>query len=208
MRGVLCAAGLAIGAALAAAPAGAIQQCKAAIDKKTGEVVVSAKGVVGTPRWSGGGVEVGDVQNGFPDLVDCGGQGKLKKCHLAAPGSERARRPTATCTLHVEDDTESCTVRIAGCVASSTMWATVRNYAQGLDLYHGFGAVSVDTSGGTGVTDVVFERRVQWCAAIATIRANAGQISTNVAGNAVTVLTFDHNGVSADREFDLVVHCP
>jgi hypothetical protein len=199
-------AALALGAALAAAPAGAVDSCKATIDKKTGEVLVSAKGVAGTPLWAGGDVD--DPANPFPDLVDCGGGGKLKKCHLGAPGSEAARRAPASCVVRLRDDQGVCAARIPGCVAISTLWAKVRNYAGGLDLYHGIGALSVDTSGGTGDTDVIFERNVQWCAAIATIRGNAGEIGTNVSANTVRVLTFASDGQSADREFDLVVHCP
>jgi hypothetical protein len=205
MKGRLGIAVLALGAALGTAPAGAVDQCKATIDKKTGEILVSAKGVVGTPLWGGGSVD--DTTNAFPDLVDCAGGGKLKKCHLAAAGTELARQPTATCTLRIGDDQNTCATRIAGCVAATTLWARVALDPPGVNLYQGIGAVSA-VEDGDGEVFVTFERNVQWCAVSATLTSNAGEITAHVQGDEVRVLTWDSAGSSAERAFDLVVHCP
>jgi hypothetical protein len=199
-------AACAIAAGLAAADARALEQCKASIDKKTGEVVVSAKGLVGTPLWGGGDVD--DVVNAFPDLVECAGAGKMKKCHLAEPGTERARQATSTCTLKIADGAGNCTTRIAGCSAVPTLWARVVSDPPGMRIYHGIGAVSA-VENGDGEVFVTFDRSVQWCALSATLTSNAGQIAARQSGGAeVRVLTFDFAGASAAREFDLVVHCP
>jgi hypothetical protein len=205
MKGRLGIAVLALGAALGTAPAGAVDQCKATIDKKTGEILVSAKGVVGTPLWGGGGVD--DTANPFPDIVDCAGGGKLKKCHIGAPGTERARQPTSSCTLRVADDTNVCEARIAGCSASATLWARVSVDGDGASVYQGVGAVSA-VEQGTGEVYVTFDRYTAWCAVSATLTSNAGEITAAQQGDHVRVLTWDSAGQSVKRSFDLVVHCP
>lgn len=104
--------------ALAGAPAegDALTRCKAAI-ARDGSIVVSAAGVVGTPRW---GRIHGEETEPFDGVGTCL-QGRLmRRCALAPPGAPARTDPPAACTLYLRDDGPvGCSTWIRRCRPSS-----------------------------------------------------------------------------------------
>ena len=99
----------------AAAPASALDACKARIEPATGLIQVSAAKVSGTLTWSG---SAGAAGRPFFDPT-CVKNGKAVKCLLAAPSTLAARTPPSECTLQLADGASSCTPWVQGCVPGS-----------------------------------------------------------------------------------------
>lgn len=97
---------------IASTSAQAIDKCKVKVDKKTGVLVVSAKGVSGTLQW---GAAEGAETEPFFNAGVCVVAGKAKKCEIADPATLAAKTPPSGCTLYLDDDTAPCSVWIAGC---------------------------------------------------------------------------------------------
>ncbi|MFT4572493.1 MAG: hypothetical protein ACI91F_003396 [Candidatus Binatia bacterium] len=97
---------------VASTSAQAIDKCKVKVDKKTGVLVVSAKGVSGTLQW---GAAEGAETEPFFNAGVCVVAGKAKKCEIADPATLDAKTPPSGCTLYLDDDAAPCSVWIAGC---------------------------------------------------------------------------------------------
>ena len=109
------AAGLcfALGIALVAGPAAALEKCKASIDKKDGSLFVDAGNVDGTLTWGYGPFT---ATEDFGNGTECLSKGKAKKCTLAPVGNELRTMPPSSCWLYLGDDSDSCEVWVQGCV--------------------------------------------------------------------------------------------
>jgi hypothetical protein len=77
----------------AAHPAAAISKCKIKVDKKTGELLASAKSVTNNPTW---GPTPGFNILPFDDVAGCFQGGKLKSCRLGPVDSVYRTTPGAT----------------------------------------------------------------------------------------------------------------
>jgi hypothetical protein len=191
-------------------PAPAIEKCKARIDKKTGEILVSAGAVTGVPLWGGGSPD--SPKNPFPELASCQKGTKLKSCRIGATGSPAARRAPSSCTLSLSDDVATCESYIQGCTASSMLGVYVSevgmqgNWAIG----RGYGALSL-TKGSTGEFEVEFDRAIDECFPSVTL-FSAGHAETCVYCGATDrhlyVRTSDVGGASADLRFYATLLCP
>ncbi|HYC53380.1 MAG TPA: hypothetical protein VEL28_00355 [Candidatus Binatia bacterium] len=100
---------------LIAAPAAAVTHCKAkSID---GVIAVSARDVVGTPRW---GVRYDGETESFDGAGSCLVGDTMRNCALAAIGEPERTTAPPSCTLYLGDDgAEQCSVWIKRCVPSS-----------------------------------------------------------------------------------------
>jgi hypothetical protein len=93
-----------------------------------------------------------------------------------------------------------------------TLWAVVQfNADQTITVTRSKG-VTGSRKLGTGAYAIAFNRDVSGCAAFATIQSNPGFISAQannfvVTEREVVVSTYDTNGDSANRSFQVVVHC-
>jgi len=106
---------LAIAAALlalggAAAPAGALDKCKAKINPKDGAIQVSAKGVSGTLQW---GNAAGQENNALANAATCVSNGTASKCELGT-GAQRIT-PPELCTIFLADGFGACAAFLKGC---------------------------------------------------------------------------------------------
>lgn len=107
---------LATASLLAASPAQSLTNCKSKV-LADGTITVSAKGVVGAPRW---GTRLDAEANAFDNTVSCVTAGDAKGCTLAAVGMPERTEAPASCTLYLADDgTETCSVWVKRCFASS-----------------------------------------------------------------------------------------
>jgi hypothetical protein len=191
-------------------PASAIEKCKARIDKKTGEILVSAGAVTGVPLWGGGSPD--DPKNAFPELASCQKGTKLKSCRIGAAGSPAARRAPSSCTLSVSDDAGPCESYIQGCTASSMLGVFVSEVGmQGnWAISRGYGALSL-TKGSTGEFEVEFDRAIDECFPSVTL-FSAGHAEACVYCGATDrhlfVRTTDVAGASADLRFYATLLCP
>jgi hypothetical protein len=192
------------------APASAIEKCKARIDKKTGEILVSASAVTGVPFWGGGSPD--DPKNPFPELASCQNGTKLKSCRIGAAGSPAARRAPSSCTLSVADDAGSCESYVQGCTASSMMGVFVSEVGmQGnWAISRSYGALAL-TKGSTGEFEVEFDRAIDECFPSVTL-FSAGHAEACVYCGATDrhlyVRTSDTTGASADLRFYATLLCP
>jgi hypothetical protein len=99
-----------------AASADAATRCRAKA-LRDGTIAVSAKEVVGSPRW---GVRYGDASNPFDAAPSCIIGTHMRKCALAPIGAPERTTPPAGCTLYVADDgATSCSAWIKRCLPSS-----------------------------------------------------------------------------------------
>lgn len=201
---------LALSVLALAVPASAIENCKARIDKKTGEIAVSGSAVSGVPVW--GGASPDFPKNPFPDLASCQKGTKLKSCRIAAPGTVAARRAPSSCTLSVSDDAGSCESYIQGCTASSMLAAHVTEVVNpgNWQIGRGYGAVAL-VKGGTGEFEIEFDRAIDECFPSVTL-FSAGHAEACVYCGATDrhlyVRTSNVAGASADLRFYVVMLCP
>ena len=197
-------------AALASVEAFALDGCKASINKKTGEIEVSARNVVGEPLWGGGPPDSANTP--FQGLADCQQKGRLRRCLLGNAGTYSAKRTPSSCTLSLADDAGTCQVHIQGCSAASTLSASVSVSASSSSIARSHGAVSVSKLG-TGEYDVRFDRAIRECFPVAT-RISQDSISTCIhcgtTDHDVLVRLWTHDGLLSDfnGSFYLVLHCP
>jgi hypothetical protein len=99
-----------------AAPAGAATHCRAKV-ASDGTIILSAKDVVGTPRW---GVRYGTEASSLDDTATCLADGRARDCALAPIGDPDRTTPPASCTIYLADDgAETCSAWIKRCYASS-----------------------------------------------------------------------------------------
>jgi hypothetical protein len=195
---------------LAGSPASGVEKCKVRVDKKTGDLLVSASAIVGTPQWGGG--EPADAKNDFHELLSCVKAGKLKNCRIGAPGSVLARRAGASCQLAIRDDGGLCRTRIPGCTGIALLGATVTEVVSdgNWQLGRSFGAVSVQHPG-LGEFEVEFDQAVDECIpsvtmteqGVASVCAHCGATAHHI-----QVRTTNNAGTSADLRFYLTVACP
>lgn len=101
---------------LAFSSAVALTHCKAK-PLSDGTIAISARDVVGTPRW---GVRYGDETTPLDGLPACLNDGKAKNCALAAIGMPERTDPPASCTIYFADDgAETCSAWVKRCYPSS-----------------------------------------------------------------------------------------
>lgn len=93
-----------------AAPAAALDKCKAKINSKDGAIQVSAKGVSGTLQW---GNAAGQEDKALANAATCIAAGTASKCELGA-GAQRIT-PPELCTVFLADDFGSCSAFIKNC---------------------------------------------------------------------------------------------
>jgi hypothetical protein len=201
---------LALSLVAVSTPTSAIEKCKARIDKKTGEILVSAGAVSGAPLWGGGSPD--SPNNPFPDLASCQKGTKLKSCRIGAAGSPAARRAPSSCTLSMSDDAGTCESYIQGCTASSMLAVYVSevgmqgNWAIG----RSYGALSL-TKGSTGEFEIEFDRAIDECFPSVTL-FSAGHAETCAYCGATErhlyVRTSNVAGASEDLRFYATLLCP
>jgi hypothetical protein len=113
-RTALVAAALVGMIAVVAAPeALALNKCQARMSKKDGTITVNAAGVNGTLTW---GWSPQMAAFDFDNAGSCLSGGAAKRCTLAAEGSPERMTPPPLCTIYMEDDSDSCSDFISGCV--------------------------------------------------------------------------------------------
>jgi hypothetical protein len=93
-----------------AAPAGALDKCKAKINSKDGVIQVSAKGVSGTLLW---GNALGQENKALANAATCVANGTASKCELGT-GAQRIT-PPELCTVFLADGFGSCAAFLKGC---------------------------------------------------------------------------------------------
>lgn len=192
------------------APASAIEKCKVRIDKKTGEILVSAANVTGVPLW--GGESPDDPANPFPELASCQKGTALKSCRIGAAGTPAARRAPSSCNLSVRDDVGSCDSYIQGCSASSMLGVFVSEVGQAGNWAIGrtYGAVSL-TKGAAGEFEVEFDRAIDECFPSVTLFQAGHAEACNYCGATdrhLLVRTSNTAGASADLRFYAMLFCP
>ena len=99
-----------------ATPAGAITKCKAkSLDD--GTIAVSARDIVGTPRW---GLRYDAETTPLDDTASCVEDGRARDCALAPIGMPERTGLPPSCTIYLTDDgAERCSVWVKRCYASS-----------------------------------------------------------------------------------------
>jgi len=114
-RSSVVSASLAVLLALATS-AHAVTRCRAKT-LRDGTIAVTAKDIVGTPRW---GVRYGIETSPFDALASCTTGTRIRNCALAPVGNPERTTPPASCTLYVADDgARSCSAWIRRCLPSS-----------------------------------------------------------------------------------------
>jgi hypothetical protein len=189
----------------------ALDHCVARLDKKSGELLVSASSVVGTPFWGGGDPD--SPVNPFPDLASCQKGSKLKKCRIGDAGTYSAKRLPSSCTLSLADDAQSCSVHIQGCAATSFLAARIAEVGMmgNWQLSRSFGALSASRLS-AGRFEVSFDRAIDECFPSVTVQTGGGGAAAcshcGTTDHDVEVRTYDPTGASIDSTFYLVMHCP
>lgn len=97
---------------VATLPAHAVTSCAVKVDKKTGVIQVSAKGVEGPLSWGGAADQ---TFGSFFNASECVSGSRAKGCELADPSTLAAKTPPAGCTLYVDDGVAGCPAWISGC---------------------------------------------------------------------------------------------
>lgn len=100
--------------------ASALEKCKVKTDPKNGTLLVSAAGVDGTLKWGG---SASGATNPFFN-PSCVTAGVAKGCVLGDVGSEARITPPRQCTLHLADDSGSCSVFVKGCTPTAQGFVT------------------------------------------------------------------------------------
>lgn len=151
----------------AGSPAGAITNCKAKVDKRTGLIKVSGTGAdASTLKW---GNAPGTEINPFFDPV-CVNATTLKatNCTLADPLLLASKSPPPECTLYLNDVNGPCSVWIPGCVPGVRRGRAILGYAWAdqpstptytPDInwqYNSTGALNTITRSGVGTYQVTF----------------------------------------------------
>lgn len=96
-----------------AAPVLGVDACRVKVDKRTGTLLVDAKGVEGALRWGGG---QGSEDQNFSNEVDCVQGEKAKRCQLGDAMTADAITPPAGCMIYLADDgAETCSAFVPGC---------------------------------------------------------------------------------------------
>ncbi len=96
----------------ATVPAGAIDKCKAKVDKKTGVISVDIAGAAGQVLW---GATQGNEANAFFNEVGCNLGASWKRCQIGDPATLASKTPPPACTLYLDDGATPCEVWISGC---------------------------------------------------------------------------------------------
>ena len=130
---------------LAGEPASAVDGCKVKLNRSNGLIEVAAQNVSGPLSWGG---EAGQAVNAFFNAGECIVGTSAKACLLADPTTAEAITPPASCTLHMSDGGEACSVYIAGCtpglrkadlMTPYTQWgASSCTSVQSTELYSGW----------------------------------------------------------------------
>jgi len=103
-----------LAASFSAAPAAAVDRCKVKVNKKNGDLVVSASNIQGTLTW---GFTADAALGFFENDGECVSNGRAKNCVLGAEGTPERITPPPLCKLHLEDDSqETCAAYVPGCV--------------------------------------------------------------------------------------------
>ena len=89
-----------------------VDKCKVKQDKKTGVILVAAKGVSGPLTW---GPEAGEEDSAFFNDSQCVVGTSAKGCVLADPATVAAATPPATCAIHLSDGSQDCSAWVPGC---------------------------------------------------------------------------------------------
>jgi hypothetical protein len=113
VKGLAAGVCFAFAALLAAGPAGALDKCKASIDKKDGTIYVDAGHVDGQLNW---GFVQGEIVEVFSNDATCVSKGKAKKCTLGAEGADLRIIPPPLCTVYLADSSSICEAWVQGCV--------------------------------------------------------------------------------------------
>ncbi|MCG8590604.1 MAG: hypothetical protein MJE66_15035, partial [Proteobacteria bacterium] len=98
-----------------ATPADAADRCRARVKRTTGAIEINAANVGANPRW---GDSETTITATFADEGTCVRDGRLKNCHLGAPGTLAEKTPPINCTLCVDDDGPGppcCVTHIRNC---------------------------------------------------------------------------------------------
>lgn len=92
-----------------------VERCRVRVDRRSGDLQITAREVVGTLRWGGGlGAEATPVANAA-ECID--GRGRARRCLLGASGSPVATTPPAGCVVFLADDSaQPCAVEVKNCL--------------------------------------------------------------------------------------------
>jgi hypothetical protein len=96
----------------AAPSARALDACKLAVDKKDGTLLLRAKDVSGTLRW---GYDAQGVVGVFDNANTCLVGTTARGCTLGGPDTAERVTPPPLCTVHLADDSGTCTAFVKGC---------------------------------------------------------------------------------------------
>lgn len=101
---------------LTTAPSIAVEECRARIDRRTGQILAYGRGVIGDARWA---ITSDGESFPFANAEDCVNQaeGRLARCTLAEPSSPAAITPPEGCILYMADDgPKTCAAYVRYCV--------------------------------------------------------------------------------------------
>jgi hypothetical protein len=91
-----------------------------------GSIILSAKDIVGTPRW---GVRYGDEANALDDTATCLSGDRARNCALAPIGDPDRTTPPASCTLYLRRRRNGDVQRVDQTLLSFVRSAAVRRAA-------------------------------------------------------------------------------